>query len=92
MIRPLFTEFSLFLVPFVAYALFLLATRKGVLDPAAWPLTRIAWLTLAALILMIGSFVVFATFGGVPPGSTYIPAHVDEQGVFVPAQTLPGPK
>jgi heme/copper-type cytochrome/quinol oxidase subunit 3 len=92
MIRPVFTELVLFLLPFAAYAIFLVAARKGVLDLASWPLARLSWLAIAALVLMIGSFVVFATFSGVPPGSTYIPAHTDESGAFVPGQTLPRPK
>ena len=36
MIRPVFTELALFLVPFLVYGIFLWATRAGVLDPAAW--------------------------------------------------------
>ena len=32
MIRPVFTEIALFLTPFVLYAVFLWATRAGVLD------------------------------------------------------------
>jgi hypothetical protein len=35
------------------------------------------------LVLMVGSFVLFAQFSGVPAGSTYIPAHM-EGGKFVP--------
>lgn len=92
MIRPVFTELALFLIPFVVYAVFLVATRKGLLEPASWPLARIAWLVIAALLLTIGSFVWFATFGGAPPGSIYIPAHVDEDGNFVPGRTVPRPK
>jgi hypothetical protein len=78
MIRPVFTEVALFLIPFLTYAVFLWATRAGVLDPAAWSVTRLAWLLIAALSLMVGSFVVLAQFGGAPPGSTYVPAHVDD--------------
>ena len=85
MIRPLFTELVLFLVPFAVYAVFLIATRKGLLDPGSWPLSRIAWLAIVALVLMIGSFVGLAQFGGVPPGSTYTPAHV-ENGKLVPGR------
>jgi hypothetical protein len=77
MIRPVFTEVALFLIPFLTYAVFLWATRTGVLDPAAWSVTRLAWLLIAALSLMVGSFVVLAQFGGAPAGSTYVPAHVD---------------
>ena len=86
MTRPISTEIVLFLIPFAVYALFLVATRKGLVDPAHWPLARLAWLMIAALVLMLGSFVYFATFGGAPPGSTYIPAHM-EDGHFVPGQT-----
>jgi hypothetical protein len=78
MIRPIFTEIALFLVPFLLYAVFLWATRAGVLDPSAWSLGRLAWLVIAALSLMVGSFVYLAQFGGAPPGSTYVPAHVDD--------------
>jgi hypothetical protein len=86
MIRPVFTELVLFLIPFAVYAAFLIATRKGVLDPTSWPLSRIAWLFIAALVMMIASFVLLAQFGGAPPGSTYTPAHV-EDGELVPGKT-----
>jgi hypothetical protein len=92
MIRPISTEVALFLIPFVVYALFLVATRRGLLDPAHWPLGRLAWLVIAALVLMLWSLVWFATFGGAPPESIYIPAHVDENGTFVPGRLVPKPK
>ena len=83
MIRPVLTEIILFAAPFVLYAVFLWATRTHVLDPQAWSATRLIWLTAAAFILMIGSFVMFAQFGGAPIGSTYVPAHI-EGGKIVP--------
>jgi hypothetical protein len=86
MIRPIFTEIGLFLTPFVLYAAFLLATRAEVLHPNAWTLRRIAGLVVASLLLMLGSFLVLAEFGGSPPGSTYVPAHI-EGGKFVPQTT-----
>ena len=86
MIRPVLTEVALFLAPFVAYAVFLWATRACVLHPVSWSLSRLAWLLMTALALMIGSFVLLAQWGGAPPGSTYVPAHV-EGGEFVPGQT-----
>ena len=42
--------------------------------------------SIAALVLMVGSFVVMAQFGGAPPGSAYTPAHI-EDGRFVPGTT-----
>ena len=83
MIRPILTELALFLAPFAAYALFLWATRAGVLDGKSWPLPTLGWLTGAALALMIGSFALIAQFSGAPPRSTYVPAHM-ENGKFVP--------
>ena len=83
MIRPAFIEVVLFLTPFVLYAVFLFATRAGVLDPQHWTISRLITLTILALVLIIGSFLYFANFSGSPPGSTYIPAHI-ENGKFVP--------
>ena len=84
MIRPVFTEIALFLTPFVLYAIFLWATRADVLHPDRWRLPTLAWLTLAALALIVGSFIFFAQFTGAPPRSTYTPAHIDKDGKFVP--------
>jgi hypothetical protein len=50
---------------------------------SAWPLPRLIWLTVAALGLVIAGFAVLAQFGGAPPGSTYVPAHMD-YGRLVP--------
>jgi hypothetical protein len=86
MIRPVLTELALFLAPFVLYLVFLWATRARVLDPASWSWSILGWLTIAALLLVVGSFVVIAQFGGAPPGSTYVPAHM-ENGKFVPGTT-----
>ncbi len=86
MIRPIATELGLFLAPFVVYAAFLLATRAGIVHPDAWTLRRVAGLIIASLILMAGSFLVLAEFGGSPPGSTYVPAHI-EGGKFIPQTT-----
>jgi hypothetical protein len=83
MIRPVLTEVALFLAPFAAYAVFLWATREGVLDPVAWSVARLAWLTAAALVLLLGSFLVLAQFPHSRAGSTYVPAHV-EDGKLVP--------
>jgi hypothetical protein len=86
MIRPVLTELALFLAPFVAYTLFLWATKARILERASWPPKVLASLAIAALVLMIGSFVYLAHFSGAPPGSTYEPARVDERGNFVPGQ------
>lgn len=87
MIRPVATELLLFATPFVLYAVFLWATKAGVMDLESWPLSRVIWLAIVALLLVLGSFLYFAHFSGAPPGSEYVPAHIDEQGRFVPGTT-----
>jgi hypothetical protein len=86
MIRTVLTEIGLFLTPFVLYAAFLAATRAGVLQPAAWTMPRLAALAIVSLALVVGSFLLLAQFSGAPPGSTYVPAHI-EDGKFVPGAT-----
>jgi hypothetical protein len=83
MIRPAFTEIGLFLIPFAVYALFLVATRSGLLVQSSWPVTVVAKLLLGSLLLVVISFVLLAQFSGAPPNSTYIPAHI-ENGRLVP--------
>jgi hypothetical protein len=83
MIRPAFTEIGIFLIPFAVCALFLIATRSGVLVQASWPVHVIAKLAIGSLLLVIVSFILLAHFSGASPNSTYVPAHI-ENGKFVP--------
>jgi hypothetical protein len=83
MIRPVLTEVGIFLIPFAVYALFLIATRSGLLQQSSWPAPLLAKLVLGSLLLVVVSFVLLAHFSGAPPNSTYIPAHM-ENGKFVP--------
>ena len=83
MIRPAFTEIGIFLIPFAVYALFLIATRSGLLVQSSWPLHVLAKLVLGSLMLVVVSFILLARFSGAAPHSTYIPAHIDN-GRLVP--------
>ncbi|KRR01921.1 hypothetical protein CQ12_27130 [Bradyrhizobium jicamae] len=78
MIRPILTEVGIFLIPFAVYALFLIATRSGVLASSSWPAHLVAKLALGSLLLVAISFVLLAEFSGAPPNSTYIPAHIED--------------
>ncbi len=89
MIRPVLTEIGIFLIPFVVYALFLVATRSGVFDHTSWPVPLVARLVLGSLLLVIVSFLFLAEFSGAPPESTYEPAHLDH-GKLVPGVEKPG--
>ena len=86
MIRPILIEIGLLAAPFALYAAVLMTTPGGLSRPSAWTVRRLMALTATAFILMVGSFVLFAEFSGVPPGSTYVPAHM-EGGKFVPGAT-----
>jgi Family of unknown function (DUF6111) len=83
MIRPAFTEIGIFLIPFAVYAMFLIATRSGLLLQSSWPAHIIAKLVLGSLLLVVISFILLAHFSGGSPNSTYIPAHI-ENGRLVP--------
>jgi len=85
MIRPVLTEIILFLAPFAAYAIFLLATRAELFERASWPPKVVAALAIAAAILVFGAFVFLTQFSAAPPGSVYKPAHI-ENGKFVPGE------
>ena len=87
MIRPVLTEFALFVAPFVIYALFLWATKTSVLDRAWWSMKVMLTLTIVALLLMIGSFIYLGHFTGMPHDGTYEPAHV-EDGKFIPGRVV----
>ena len=83
MIRPVLTEVGIFLIPFAVYAIFLVATRSGVLAQSSWPAHLLAKLVLGSLVLVVISFILLAHFSGAAPDTTYIPAHI-ENGKFVP--------
>jgi len=78
MIRPVLTEIVIFLIPFAIYAMFLLATRSGVLTASSWPVHVVTRLAAGAFLLTIVSLVLLANFSGAPPRSTYEPAHMQD--------------
>mgnify|MGYP003694111015 CR=1 FL=1 len=90
MIRPVLTEVGIFLIPFAVYALFLIATRSGLLATIflAGPSGCQAGAGLAAAGRRSASSCSRISTGA-PPDSTYVPAHV-ENGKFVPGMEKPG--
>jgi len=71
MIRPALTEIGIFLIPFAIYALFLVATRSGLLVTKSWPMETIGKLLLGSLLLVLISLFLLAQYSGAPPDSTY---------------------
>jgi hypothetical protein len=88
MIRTILTEVGIFLVPFILYAAYLMVSRSPMLHKSSWPLQVIGWLIVAALGLVIASLLLLVHYSGAPPGSTYVPAHI-EHGKFVPGMERP---
>jgi hypothetical protein len=82
-IRLLSFEVALFVAPFVAYGLFLWATREGILHPEKWSFGVLAGLSLVAVVLTAVGFVFIAQRSGAPAHSTYVPAHL-ENGQLIP--------
>jgi uncharacterized protein DUF6111 len=83
MIRSALTEIGIFLIPFAVYALFLVATRSGLLATSSWPVIVVGRLLVGSLLLVVLSLILLAQFSGAPPDSTYFPAHLDN-GRLVP--------
>ena len=83
MIRPVLMELGIFLIPFAIYAAYLIANRVDFMIAASWPPHIVVRLSLAALALVVVSFILLANFSGSPPDSTYVPAHL-ENGKLVP--------
>jgi hypothetical protein len=83
MIRPALTEIGIFLIPFVVYAVFLVASRSDLLTRSSWPVIVVGRLLLGSLLLVVLSLILLAQFSGAPPHSTYVPAHL-ENGKLIP--------
>ena len=82
MIRALVEELGLFLIPFAAFALVLVATRRRLLHPEHWSRSS-TWLAMAGLALVFASFL----YAGLEPRpmSGFEPTHL-EGGRVVPGR------
>ena len=85
MLRTVLIEAAVFAVPFVAYALYLAASRYDVTEPDHWTARVVIWCGGLALIGMLISLLVLIHFSRAPAGSTYVPPHV-EDGRVVPGR------
>lgn len=82
MIRSLIDETGLFLVPFAAFAVLLIVTRRKLLHLDTWSRSS-TWLAIAGLMLVFASFL-FAGFEP-RPMSGFEPTHLDG-GRIVPGR------
>ncbi len=80
MFRPFLFEAILFVLPFLVYGLHLLWRRRS------WEGAPLLTLLLCSVVCVAVGLALFAHYGGVPAGSAYIPAHM-EDGKLVQPET-----
>ena len=73
-----------FLVPFVIYAGWLVATRVSASNPLYWPLKTIGFLGLGGGLIMIGALLFFLQVSSAPTDANYRPATIGEDGKIIP--------
>ena len=83
MIRAIFGEALLFLLPFAVFALFLILKRRNPLRLAAWSDSAL-WLVIAGLACVILAFIVTGITSERETGA-FVPPHL-EDGRVVPGQ------
>ncbi|WP_413992594.1 DUF6111 family protein [Labrys okinawensis] len=86
MLRPFLFETVLFLLPFLAYSLYLLFRGRRGFSLGAWEEAPLLSLLVASVICVAAGLALFAHYGGAPAGSAYIPAHM-EDGKLVQPET-----
>jgi hypothetical protein len=84
MVRPVLYETVLFLIPFILYAVWLLARRANPAALATWQDAPILILLLAALVTTGIGLALVGHFGGAPAGSVYVPVHLENGKLVEP--------
>jgi hypothetical protein len=88
MLRFVAFDAIFFLIPFAAYALWLVVTRRALPNAADWEVRTIGYLALAGAVLVLGVLIAFVHFDAEPPGGVYVPAQL-ENGKIVPGHFEP---
>jgi hypothetical protein len=88
MLRTVLEGLFLFLVPFVAFGLYLYGKGQNPMEPAVWSKKSLSWLTLIALGICFVTLVAWGWTHQTASG-TYVPSHVDKAGQFVPGAFKP---
>lgn len=85
MLRAIFEGLALFLLPFAGFSLYLAIVGQNPLQPEVWSRKALSSLTIAALALCIAGMLWIGAEHTNENG-TFVPAHVDKDGRFVPGQ------
>jgi hypothetical protein len=91
MLRFVAFDAVFFLLPFAAYALWLVLTRRTLTNAADWQVRTIGYLALAGAVIVVGILVAFVHLDSDAPGGVYVPAHL-EDGKIVPGHFENPPK
>jgi hypothetical protein len=90
MLRFVAFDAIFFLLPFAAYALWLVVTRRTLTNASDWEVRTIGYLALAGAVLMVIVLVAFVHLDADQPGGVYVPARL-ENGKIVPGHFAPRP-
>ena len=74
-----------FLLPFGAYACFVMLTRRAAARGIQWQEAPWVWLAISGLGLVIAGLVATGLMTGTDPHGTYVPPHL-EGGQIVPGE------
>ena len=74
-----------FVLPFIAYGIWLLSTRGTATRGADWPVRVLALLSLIGVAAMVIGLVTVIHFTAAPPGQGYRPAAIQD-GKLVPGE------
>lgn len=80
-------QLLLFLLPFVAYAIWLWLTDRGWRTPERWRGVPMVWLVACGVALTLASLAALALTTGGSTRAIYEPARM-ENGVFVPGRIV----
>jgi Family of unknown function (DUF6111) len=90
MLRTIVEGVFLFLLPWAAFAAYLLIVGQNPLHPEVWSRKALSWLTIAALVLCIAGVIAVGGARRLENG-TFVPSHVAPDGRFVPGGFQPRP-
>ena len=82
MVRILFTQLILFLLPFIGFALWLVIQKKAQTSEN-WRKGPLAWLAIGGAVLMIGGLALLARIDVNSGDTVYVPAQIID-GKFIP--------
>jgi Family of unknown function (DUF6111) len=90
MLRAILEGVILFVLPFAAFAIYLVVIGQNPLQPEVWSRKALSWLTLMALAACIAGVLAVGLRREVQSG-VFVPSHADKDGRFVPGGFRPAP-